>query len=82
VTWVNVWGPALIVCLTAFMGFLWGNGRVKDLKEDVIRHIDGLEKRLTDKIDAVEKRLDDKIDGVEKRLTDRMERLEHPIYRP
>src|ERR1035438_2555291 len=34
-TWVNIWGPALLVCFTVIVGILTNNKRVDDLRRDM-----------------------------------------------
>lgn len=46
------------------------NGQ-SSMKDDLLKKIEGLDKKLTGKVDS----LDKKIDGVEERLTKRIDRL-------
>lgn len=72
---INVWGPAIIVCLTVVIGIVMNNRGI----DAVNRRIDDLRSELTARIDDLRKDLTARIEGLEKRLTDRLERLEHPV---
>jgi hypothetical protein len=70
-TALNIWGPALLVCITILVGILTNNKRIDDLRTD-----------LTGQIVALRTDLTARIEGLEKRLVDRLERLEHPVVKP
>jgi hypothetical protein len=68
---VNMWGPAIIVCLTVLVGVITNNKRIDDLRAS-----------LTGQINDLRSDLVARIEGLEKRVIDRIERLERPVLKP
>ena len=66
---VNVWGPAILVCLTVIVGILFNNSRITDLQNEM----NALEKRIDGRFDANEKRIDGRFDANEKRIDGRFD---------
>jgi hypothetical protein len=52
---INLWGLAIMVCLTVILGFIWHNSRLTDLRGYVEARFDAIDRRFDD----MNKRLDD-----------------------
>jgi hypothetical protein len=70
---LNIWGPALLVCSTVIVGLLYQNTRMNDLKDAFNTRFDDLK----DYIKSEFKRVDERID----RLEERIARLDVPLVR-
>jgi hypothetical protein len=66
---VNLWGPALLVCLTAVLGVIWGNSRMNDLRSYIDTRFNAQDKRFDDMKDLIRSEV--------RRLEERM----NPIHR-
>jgi hypothetical protein len=45
---INLWGPAIMVCLTVILGFIWRNSRLTDLRRYVEARFNAIDKRFDD----------------------------------
>ncbi len=73
---VNLWGPALLVCLTVVLGVFWGNSRLNDLRSYIDARFNAQDKRF----DAQDQRFDDMKDLIRSEVR-RLEERISPIHR-
>ena len=57
-TIINMWGPAIIVCLTVILSLFHQNKRIDDLKSQVDTRFSDLYRYLDGKFKAIEDRLE------------------------
>jgi len=80
---VNLWGPALLVCLTVVLGVIWGNSRQNDLRS----YIDSLRSYIDARFNAQDKRFDaqdQRFEDLKDFIRSQVRRLEErisPIHR-
>ncbi len=61
---LNLWGPAVMVCLSVILGFIWNNGRLTDLRNYIDARFNAQDKRMDDLRDFVRsevRRLEERI---------------------
>jgi hypothetical protein len=61
---LNLWGPAVMVCLSVVLGFIWNNGRLTDLRNYIDARFNAQDKRMDDLRDFVRsevRRLEERI---------------------
>lgn len=76
---VNVWGPALLVCLTVILGFVWNNSRFNDLRSYIDARFNAQDKRIDDLRGTLERRIDDLRDFIKSEVR-RLEERSSPIH--
>jgi hypothetical protein len=74
---VNVWGSAILVCLTVVLGVLWNNSRLSDLRSS----IGDLRSYMDARFNAQDKRIDDLRSSVVQRIDDLRDFVKSEIRR-
>jgi len=57
-TFLNIWGPALLVCFTMIAGLFFQNARMNDLKDSLNKRIDDLKTHIDAEFRSVHQRID------------------------
>ncbi len=52
-TAINLWGLAILVCLTVALGIVWNNSRISDLRSYMDARFNGVDKRFDDMKDFI-----------------------------
>ncbi len=79
-TFLNIWGPALLVCFTVVVGLFFQNTRMNDQNA----RMNDLNARINDLKDSLNKRIDDlktHLDAEFRSVHQRIDRLEIPVGR-
>jgi hypothetical protein len=70
-SFLNIWGPALLVCFTVVVGLFYQNTRMNDLKDAMNGRFEDMGKRFDDMKDYMKsefKRVDERIDRIDSGL--------------